>query len=334
MMYPTTEEEKRAFYQAALPGFLEYLRSHMSAIEQVELAETREGIVSFPATQTLGGVQKTVRVPLSLLTADYDRAIADIEAASDYAEEQGDYAKGQGDYAKNQGDYAKDEGDYAKNQGDYAKAQGDYAKEKGDDAADIYAAVTQWYNPFRDEVEGWYDDEVSAWNSFKSGVNNTLADWSDAEAARVAAEQLRVSQENTRQNQESTRQSQEQTRQSQEGVRQTHEQTRQHDTAEAISDCNSARDAALLQSVRAKAFNDHPWDIGDDGFIWVWDETHDNGDDTHGAMVRTNKMIIGFTDLTEAQKQSMIDQFYAGLVFVSEEDAAAVWNSYVFETTD
>jgi len=333
-MYATTEEEKRAFYQDALPGFLEYLRSHMKAIEQVELAVTREGIVSFPATQILGGVQKTVRVPLSLLTAEFDTAISEVEDATDYANAQGDYAKAKGDYAEEQGDYAKDEGDYAKNQGDYGKAQGDYAKEKGDDAAEIYAAVTQWYNPFRDEVEGWYSNEVSAWNSFKSGVNNTLADWSDTEAARVAAEQLRVSQENTRQNQESTRQSQEQTRQGQEGVRQTQEQTRQHDTAEAISDCNSARDAALLQSVRAKAFNDNPWELRNDGFIWVWDETHDNDDGTFGAMTRTNKMIIAFGDLTEEQKQSMIDQFYASLVFVSVETASAVWSDYVFTTTD
>lgn len=83
MIYPTTEEEKRAFYQAALPGFLEYLRSHMSAIEQVELAETREGIVSFPATQVLGGVQKTVRVPLSLLTAGCDSAAENAREATE-----------------------------------------------------------------------------------------------------------------------------------------------------------------------------------------------------------------------------------------------------------
>ena len=79
MIYPTTEEEKRAFYQAALPGFLEYLRSHMSAIEQVELAETREGIVSFPATQVLGGVQKTVRVPLSLIASVVGEMAEDLQ---------------------------------------------------------------------------------------------------------------------------------------------------------------------------------------------------------------------------------------------------------------
>lgn len=75
-MYATTEEEKRAFCQAVMPVFLEYLRTHQSAIEQVELATVRDGIVSFPATQILGGVAKTVRVPLALIGQEV-RDIAD-----------------------------------------------------------------------------------------------------------------------------------------------------------------------------------------------------------------------------------------------------------------
>lgn len=88
---------------------------------------------------------------------------------------------------------------------------------------------------------------------------------------------------------------------------------------------NSAAQSASTQADRAKAMNDHPWEIRDDGYIWAWDETHDNGDGTTGAMVRKNKMIIGFNDLTTEQRQSLIDQFYAGLVFasVSEAEAAA-----------
>ena len=96
-MIPTTQEEMQAFYAMALPGFLEYLRSHQTAIEQVELASTRQGIVSFPATQSLGGVLKTVRVPLSMLTADIDAAEEEARAMSLYAKNQGDYAKAQGD---------------------------------------------------------------------------------------------------------------------------------------------------------------------------------------------------------------------------------------------
>ena len=69
-IYATTETEKRAFCQAVMPIFLDYLRTHQSAIEQVELATVRDGIVSFPATQILGGVAKTVRVPLSLISSE------------------------------------------------------------------------------------------------------------------------------------------------------------------------------------------------------------------------------------------------------------------------
>lgn len=80
----------------------------------------------------------------------------------------------------------------------------------------------------------------------------------------------------------------------------------------------TATNAANTQANRAKAYNDHPWEIGDDGYIYVWDETTQ-------AMVKTNKMIIDFNDLTEAQKQAMIDEFYQTLVFatVAESEAAA-----------
>lgn len=76
---------------------------------------------------------------------------------------------------------------------------------------------------------------------------------------------------------------------------------------------------------RAKAFNDNPWEIRNDGYIYVWDETHDNGDGSYGAMVRTNKMILGWGDLTQEQKQAIIDEIKEGMVSASVqtcEDAA------------
>ena len=76
---------------------------------------------------------------------------------------------------------------------------------------------------------------------------------------------------------------------------------------------------ALSEGNRAKAFNDHPWEIRNDGYIYVWDETHDNGDGSYGAMVRTNKMIVGWSDLTQEQKQAIIDEIKEGLVSASVE---------------
>ena len=67
-------------------------------------------------------------------------------------------------------------------------------------------------------------------------------------------------------------------------------------------------DYAKSEGNRAKGYNDNPWEIRDDGFIYVWDE------DTQ-TMIKTNKMIINFDDLTEEQKQELIDLFFETLMF-------------------
>lgn len=67
-------------------------------------------------------------------------------------------------------------------------------------------------------------------------------------------------------------------------------------------------DYAKEQVDRAKGYNDHPWEIGEDGYIYVWDE------DTE-TMIKTDKIIINFNDLTPQQRQDLIDDFFARLVF-------------------
>ena len=67
-------------------------------------------------------------------------------------------------------------------------------------------------------------------------------------------------------------------------------------------------DYAKEQGDRAKGYNDHPWEIGEDGYIYVWDE------DTE-TMIKTDKIIINFNDLTPQQRQDLIDEFFARLVF-------------------
>lgn len=90
MIYPTTQEEMQAFIEAAMPAFLEYLRTHQTAIEQVELAQVSDGITSFPAIQTLGGVRKTVRVPLSLINGAAETAAQQAAESAARAEAQVD----------------------------------------------------------------------------------------------------------------------------------------------------------------------------------------------------------------------------------------------------
>lgn len=69
-----------------------------------------------------------------------------------------------------------------------------------------------------------------------------------------------------------------------------------------------ATTAANTQANRAKGYNDHPWVIGDDGFIYVWNEATQQ-------MVKTNKMIIDFSDLTPEQQAAMIQEFLSRLTF-------------------
>lgn len=270
MMYPTTEEEKRAFYQQVLPGFLEYVRSHMSAIEQVELATVKDGIVSFPATQILGGVQKTVRVPLSLLTHDMD-------AAEQQAREYAAYAKEQGDYAKAQAQAVISAGQYATEQGDYAKAQGNAALSAKN-------TVTNWYAPFHDDVEAWAANAKSAENQRVSAENIRQSQEStrqSQEASRVAAELIRVANENERlaneleriaaelararaelerkaaesqrASDEATRQSQEEAREEAEGLRQ---QTFEANEAQRQQDFEDAEDERMKAALLTRFYID------------------------------------------------------------------------------
>ena len=95
-------------------------------------------------------------------------------------------------------------------------------------------------------------------------------------------------------------------------------QTASSDHTRAEDDHDAAVAAtghATAEGDRAQGYNDHPWEIRSDGFIWVWDEDHDNGDGTYGAMVRTNKMIIDFSDLTPEQQAAMVQEFLSQLTF-------------------
>ena len=82
-----------------------------------------------------------------------------------------------------------------------------------------------------------------------------------------------------------------------------------HSTAQGDHDASvRATVAAGREALRAKGYNDNPWDIGEDGYIYVWDETTQ-------VMVRTNKMIIDFNDLTPEQQAAMVQEFISQLTF-------------------
>ena len=78
----TRQTEHEAFYAELMPGFLEYLGRSASDVDSIELATTLEGVNSLPARLDIGGVTKTVLVPLTLLTKEVDANIAACVAAT------------------------------------------------------------------------------------------------------------------------------------------------------------------------------------------------------------------------------------------------------------
>lgn len=68
----TSHKELLALCDQLAPVFLDYLRTHGTAIDRIEEATSLEGITSLPARYSLGGVEKNVLAPLKLLTKDVD----------------------------------------------------------------------------------------------------------------------------------------------------------------------------------------------------------------------------------------------------------------------
>lgn len=96
-----------------------------------------------------------------------------------------------------------------------------------------------------------------------------------------------------------------------------------------------ARDHANAEGDRCELLNDHPQEIRSDGYVWAWDENHDNGDGTTGAMVNTLRRIVATLDissLTEQQRQDLINQFVLNLATTTE--AAQIVDNTLVITTD
>lgn len=80
MFNVTNQAELEAFCAYAMPVFLERLKTAAMKAGNIELATTLEGVTSLPSIQSLGGVEKTVRVPLTLLTKDVNLKIGECES--------------------------------------------------------------------------------------------------------------------------------------------------------------------------------------------------------------------------------------------------------------
>ncbi len=81
----TGQIELEALCARLAPVFIEYLRTHGTAIDRIEETTTLEGITSLPARYNLGGVEKNVLAPLGLLRKGVDEAIGSCDSAAEAA---------------------------------------------------------------------------------------------------------------------------------------------------------------------------------------------------------------------------------------------------------
>ena len=82
MGYLTNNAEWDAFLAEAMPRFLAYLQEKATNVGEISTATSLDGITALPARYSLGGVEKTVLAPLTLLTAGVDEAITNANTAA------------------------------------------------------------------------------------------------------------------------------------------------------------------------------------------------------------------------------------------------------------
>lgn len=174
----TSQSELEALSALLAPVFLEYLRTHGTAVDRIELATSLDGLTSLPARYSLGGVEKTVLAPLRLLTANVDVQAELAKQAAARANTAADNANAAA--------------------GRVTTAITDISAEKAAAQAAAAAANTAATNADnkRKEIE---QNEATRQSNEQTRIAN--------ENARKTAETTRQSQENTRQTNETTRQS-------------------------------------------------------------------------------------------------------------------------------
>lgn len=84
-MIQTTEQELQAIVAQLKPYIMEYIRQYSVGVGEIELATTLEGIYSLPALMRIGGVDKIVEAPLTLLRAAVDEVVEECVKAAEAA---------------------------------------------------------------------------------------------------------------------------------------------------------------------------------------------------------------------------------------------------------
>lgn len=255
----TSQIELEALCARLAPVFLEYLRTHGTAVDRIEIAATLDGITSLPARYSLGGVEKNVLAPLSLLTKGVDEAIDSCLGAEAAA-----------NTAANNANSAAARAEAATEGLDEVRTEAVLAAESANAASAAANAKLSEFDTLGNELTAAEHERVVAENERKAHETSRIS----AEEARAAAEAERVSNENTRKSNEKSRVSAENSRKSAEASRNSQVRTAVDSANAAAKNANDA--AAALQGaqwyVPTHVEVKFPIEIYDEGGNLQWQE--------------------------------------------------------------
>lgn len=255
----TSQIEFEALCARSAPVFLEYLRTHGTAIDRVEIAATLDGITSLPARYNLGGVEKNVLAPLKLLTKGVDEAIDSCLGAEAAA-----------NTAANNANNAAARAEAATEDLEEVRAEAVLAAEGANAATAAANVKLTELGTLGNELTAAEQQRVAAESVRAARETSRIS----AEEARAAAEALRVSNENTRKSNETSRISAENSRKSAEASRNSLVKTAVDSANAAAKTANDA--AAALQGaqwyVPTHVEVKHPIEIYDEDGNLQWQE--------------------------------------------------------------
>lgn len=207
----TSQMELEALCAQLAPVFFRYLQDNGVGVERIEEAVSLDGITSLPARYSLGGVEKNVLAPLSLLRKGVDEAIdsvKDAEANAVAATNRANLSAVAADKAAEACDEARKEAENATMRADEAAGRvHDAIKAANDAESEILAneAARQISEQQRELTEQQREEREAQRMSAERERAEGEAAREEAEAEKAAAEKERVANETSRLEAESAR---------------------------------------------------------------------------------------------------------------------------------
>ena len=246
---------------------------------------------------------------------DHTTAQADhTTAGTDHTRAEDDHETADADHTQAGTDHTRAESDHGIAADDHTTAGTDHTRAGTDHsiaAADHTQAGTDHTTAQSDHTQAGTDHTTAQSDHTRAGTDHTTAQGdhtqADTDHTTAVADHTQAATDHTTANSDHTRAG-------------TDHTTAASDHTQAGTDHTNAvtaTNAANTQANRAKGYNDHPWEVREDGYIYVWDETTQ-------TMKKTDKVILSFDDLTPEQRQQIIDEFYESLTIASDETCADI----------